>query len=281
MAKIAFFGLGRMGSGMAARLRDAGHEVRVWNRTPKDEPGFVAKIEDAAKDADAAFAMLADDAASRDVWDRALSVLPKGAFVVECSTLSHDRVLELAAQAQAKGLRFIDSPVTGLPDVAAVGKLTLFVGADKDDLDAARPLLAPLSAEIAHFGPAGAGTVFKLMINLMGAVQIAAVGEGLALAAKAGLDVGQVAAFLAKGQAASPQAVRTANYIAGGDHTTNIVFTGKLRRKDASYGVALARKLDVPARLGETAFDAYTRLVDAGLGDQNESKIVAVYEKKL
>ncbi len=281
MAKIAFFGLGRMGSGMAARLRDAGHEVRVWNRSPKDEPGFVAAIEDAAKDADAAFAMLADDAASRDVWDRALPVLPTGAFVVECSTLSHDRVLELAAQAKAKGLRYIDSPVTGLPDVAAAGKLTLFVGADQDDLDAARPLLAPLSAEIAHFGPVGAGTVYKLMINLMGAVQIAAVGEGLALAAKAGLDVAQVAAYLAKGQAASPQAVRAANRIVAGDHDRDVLFTGRLRLKDASYGAALARKLDIPARLGETACDAYSRLVDAGLGDQNETKIVAVSEKKL
>lgn len=281
MAKIAFFGLGRMGSGMAARLRGAGHEVRVWNRTPKDEPGFVAKIEDAAKDADAAFAMLADDAASRDVWDRALPVLPKGAFVVECSTLSHDRVLELAAQAKAKGLRYIDSPVTGLPDVAAAGKLTLFVGADQEDLDAARPLLAPLSAEIAHFGPVGAGTVYKLMINLMGAVQIAAVGEGLALAAKAGLDVAQVAAYLAKGQAASPQAVRAANRIVAGDHDRDVLFTGRLRLKDASYGAALARKLDIPARLGETACDVYSRLVDAGLGDQNETKIVAVSENKL
>jgi 3-hydroxyisobutyrate dehydrogenase len=281
MAKIAFFGLGRMGSGMAARLRDAGHEVRVWNRTPKNEPGFVAKIEDAAKDADAAFAMLADDAASRDVWDRALPVLPKGAFVAECSTLSHDRVLELAAQAKAKGLRYIDSPVTGLPDVAAAGKLTLFVGADQEDLDAARPLLAPLSAEIAHFGPVGAGTVYKLMINLMGAVQIAAVGEGLSLAAKAGLDVAQVAAYLAKGQAASPQAVRAANRIVAGDHDRDVLFTGRLRLKDASYGAALARKLDIPARLGETACDAYSRLVDAGLGDQNETKIVAVSENKL
>ncbi len=281
MAKIAFFGLGRMGSGMAARLRDAGHEVRVWNRSPKNEPGFVAAIEDAAKDADAAFAMLADDAASREVWDRALPVLPKGAFAIEFSTLSHDRVLELAVQAQAKGLRYIDSPVTGLPDVAAAGKLTLFVGADQEDLDAARPLLAPLSAEIAHFGPVGAGTVYKLMINLMGAVQIAAVGEGLALAAKAGLDVAQVAAYLAKGQAASPQAVRAANRIVAGDHDRDVLFTGRLRLKDASYGAALARKLDIPARLGETACDAYSRLVDAGLGDQNETKIVAVSENKL
>jgi 3-hydroxyisobutyrate dehydrogenase len=187
----------------------------------------------------------------------------------------------LAAQARALGLRYIDSPVTGLPDAAAAGKLTLFVGADAADLDAARPLLAPISTEIAHFGPVGAGTVYKLLINLMGAVQIAAVGEGMALARAAGLDLAQVAAMLAKGQAASPQAMRTANRIVADDHDRDVLFTGRLRRKDASYGVALARELGIAARLGETALDAYERLVRAGLGDVNETKIVDVPAKRL
>jgi len=279
MARIAFFGLGRMGSGMAARLAGAGHEVRAWNRTPK--PGGFPSPAEAAQGCDAAFAMLADDDASRAAWDSALPALPKGAFVVECSTLSRARVLDLAAQSRARGLRYIDSPVTGLPDAAAAGKLTLFVGADAADLDAARPLLAPISTEIAHFGPVGAGTVYKLLINLMGAVQIAAVGEGMALARAAGLDLAQVAAMLAKGQAASPQAVRAANRIVADDHDREVLFTGRLRRKDASYGVALARELGVAARLGETSLDAYERLVRAGLGDVNETKIVDVPAKRL
>lgn len=279
MARFAFFGLGRMGSGMAARLAGAGHEVRCWNRSAK--PGTFATPEEAARGCDAAFAMLADDVASRAVWDAALPALPKGAFVIECSTLSAARVRELSAQAQARGLRYIDSPVTGLPDAAAAGALTLFVGADKVDLEAARPLLAPISTEIAHFGPVGAGTVYKLLINLMGAVQIAAVGEGMALAEKAGLDLAQVAAMLAKGQSASPQAVRAANRIVAADHDRNVLFTGRLRRKDASYGVALARELGIAARLGETALDAYERLVRAGLGDVNETRIVDVPAKGL
>jgi 3-hydroxyisobutyrate dehydrogenase len=279
VARIAFLGLGRMGTGMAARLAGAGHEVRTWNRTPK--PGSFASPAEAAQGCDAAFAMLADDDASRAAWVSALPALPKGAFVVECSTLSRGRVLELAAQAGARGLRYIDSPVTGLPDAAAAGKLTLFVGADTGDLDAARPLLAPISTEIAHFGPVGAGTVYKLLINLMGAVQIAAVGEGMALAQAAGLDLGQVAAMLAKGQSASPQAVRAANRIVADDHDREVLFTGRLRRKDASYGVALARELGIAARLGETALDAYERLVRAGLGDVNETQIVSVPAKGL
>lgn len=279
MARLAFFGLGRMGAGMAARLAGAGHEVRCWNRSPK--LGTFASPAEAAQGSDAAFAMLADDDASRAVWESALPALPTGAFVVECSTLSRARVLELAAQAQARGLRYIDSPVTGLPDAAAAGKLTLFVGADKEDLDAARKLLAPISTEIAHFGPVGTGTVYKLLINLMGAVQIAAVGEGMALAEKAGLDLAQVAAMLAKGQSASPQAVRAANRIVAADHDRDVLFTGRLRRKDASYGVALARELGIAARLGETALDAYERLVRAGLGDVNETQIVSVPAKGL
>jgi 3-hydroxyisobutyrate dehydrogenase len=279
MARVAFFGLGRMGTGMAARLAGAGHQVRAWNRTAKAS-SFATPAE-AAQGCDAAFAMLADDDASRAVWACALLALPKGAFVVECSTLSRGRVLELAAHAHARGLRYIDSPVTGLPDAASAGKLTLFVGAEKDDLDAARPLLAPISTEIAHFGPVGAGTVYKLLINLMGAVQIAAVGEGMALAQAAGLDLAQVAAMLAKGQAASPQAVRAANRIVAEDHARDVLFTGRLRRKDASYGVALARELGIAARLGETALDAYERLVRAGLGDVNETQIVSVPAKGL
>lgn len=279
MARIAFLGLGRMGTGMAARLAQAGHEVRTWNRTPK--PGAFATPAEAARGCDAAFAMLADDDASRAAWEGALPVLPSGAFAIECSTLSAARVRELAGQARARGLRYIDCPVTGLPDAAAAGNLTLFVGAEAADLAAARPLLAPISTEIAHFGPVGAGTVYKLMINLMGAVQIAAVGEGMALAAKAGLDPAQVAAMLAKGQAASPQAVRAANRIVADDHDRAVSFTGRLRRKDAAYGVALARELGIAARLGETALDAYERLVRAGLGDANETQVVSVPAKNL
>jgi len=230
--------------------------------------------------AEAVFVMVSDDAASRAVWLGADGVLAgdpaADALAIECSTLSHDWVLELSAAVAAKGLRYLDCPVTGLPDAAAAGQLTLLVGGEPADVEAAEPLLRPLSVDRVHFGPVGAGTAYKLVINLMGAVQIAAAAEGMAMAERAGLDLDLVAATIAAGQAASPQVVRNTRRMVAGDHGTDVVFSGHLRRKDAAYGVRLADTLGVGAPFGQAALAGLDALVAAGLGDQNESSIIEV-----
>lgn len=287
MAHIAFIGLGRMGRGMSERLLGAGHQLAVYNRSPDKADALVdrgarraATPREAAEGALAVFVMVSDDHASREVWhgpDGVLAAdLTPDAFAVECSTLSHAWVLELADAASAKGLRYIDSPVTGLPDAAAAGRLTLLVGAEDADLEAIRPMLRPLSSDLWHFGPVGAGTTYKLIINLMGAVQIAAAAEGMAMAERAGLDLDTVARAIASGQAASPQVVRNSRRMADDDHEQNIVFPGRLRHKDVTYGVRLADALNIAAPLGRTALDGLDRLVAAGLGDRNESSIIEV-----
>jgi len=288
MARIAFFGLGGMGRGMAGRLLAAGHEVRLWNRTlermaPLVAQGGIATASPAAaaEGAEAAFSMVADDEASRRVWlaaDGALAALQPGALAIECATLSAGWVAELARAAAGRGLAYIDAPVTGLPEAAAAGRLTLLVGAEPAELARARPLLERLGSDIFHFGRVGAGTAYKLTVNLMGAVQIAGVAEGLAMAKAAGLDLAQVAEALAVGQAASPQVVRTAGRIVAGDHGESIVFSGRMRLKDASYGVALAERLDIEPALGRTAAALYRRMVEAGLGEINDSGVVRLYE---
>ncbi len=284
--KIAFFGLGRMGSGMASQLLEAGYRVTVHNRTrdkatPLLELGAVwaDTPHDAAKDATAAIAMLADDVASRAVWlseAGALAGLSRNAFVIECSTLSHDWVMDLADEAGRRGLRYIDCPVTGLPEAAAQGALTLLIGADPADLDAARPYLTPVSNRIVHFGAVGTGTAYKLMINLMGAVQIAAAAEGMALAEKAGLDLTQVAETLALGQAASPQVVRNTRIMASNDHDGQLAFTPTLRLKDADYGIRLARKFGLEVPFGNVACDAFRTMCQFGMEDDNESKVIEI-----
>jgi 3-hydroxyisobutyrate dehydrogenase len=278
---------------MAARLLGAGHDVTVHNRTPggSAERQLVAAgaraattPREAARDAQAVLVMVSDDDASRAVWQGPDGVLTAtaqpgpvpGALAIECSTLSRDRVDGLAVTTRALGLRYIDCPVTGLPGAAAAGTLTLLVGADGDDLTAARPLLAPLCASLLHFGPVGTGTTYKLIINLMGAVQIGAAAEGMALAERAGLDLDQVARAIASGQAASPQVVRTTRRIADGDHDQNVVFSGRLRRKDTDYGVRLAAALGLDAPFGRTALAGLDQLLDDGLGDLNESSIIEV-----
>lgn len=260
MAELAFLGLGRMGSGMACRLAEAGHKVAVWNRTKEraaealdagavwaDDPAL------AARGKHAVFAMLADDAAASAVWNAALPAMAPGSFAVECSTVSAPHVARVAAQAASLGVRYVDSPVTGWPNQARDGTLTLLVGARAADLEALAPVLAPLATTIRHFGPVGTGTAYKLMVNLMGAVQIAALAEGLALAARLGLDPKTVGEALAAGAAASPQVVANIARMLAVDSDMPPQFTTALRHKDAAYGLALAQQAGIAAPLGAAA----------------------------
>jgi len=289
--RVAFLGLGRMGIGMAGRLLEAGFEVSVYNRTadkaaPLVERGarMAGSPAAAAEGAGAAIAMVADDAASRAVWlgdDGALSVLAPGAFVIECSTLSHGWVMELGTEAGDRGLRYIDCPVTGLADTAAAGTLTLLVGAGTDDLAAADPYLAPLCERIFRFGPVGSGTAYKLMINLMGAVQIAAAAEGMAIAEKAGLDLEAVADAIAVGQAASPQVVRNTRKMAEGKHDTDVTFTPPLRLKDASYGVEMAQDLGLSTPFGSAACETFRVLCELDYETEDESVVIEMARKNL
>lgn len=287
MVAIAFVGLGRMGRGMAGRLVAAGHDVVVNNRTPGKASALLAagalwadSPREAADGVDAVVVMVSDDAASRSVWQGPAGVLAgqpaPGALAIECSTLSQDWVLELARSAQNMGMRYLDAPVTGLPSAAEAGELTLLLGGETEVVESAEPLLAAVSTARLHFGPVGAGTAYKLIVNLMGAVQIAGVAEGLAMAERAGLDLAQVAAAIAGGQAASPQVVRTSRQMVAGSHANEVVFPGRLRRKDADYGVRLADALGVGAPLGRAALAGLDALVALDLGEVNESAVIEV-----
>jgi 3-hydroxyisobutyrate dehydrogenase len=287
MARIAFVGLGRMGRGMAGRLLGAGHDLVVVNRTPGRADDLVARgarradsPREAVAGTDAVVVMVSDDEASRSVWLGPSGVLAghpaPGTLALDCSTLSHDWLLELAGATGRSGLRFLDCPVTGLPDAAAAGELTLLVGADPGDLAAAQSLLEPMSKAVLHFGPVGTGNAYKLAINLMGAVQIAAAAELLAIAQEAGLDLEQVADAVATSQAASPQVVRNTRRMVATTHHDDVVFSGRLRRKDTAYGVALAEGLGVDAAFGRVALARLDELLAAGLGELNESAVVEV-----
>jgi 3-hydroxyisobutyrate dehydrogenase len=276
-----------MGLGMATRLLAAGHQLSIYNRTAARAESLACQgaiLFDTPKDAcegvDAVISMVADDVASRTVWlerDGILAAkLRTNAFAVECSTLSHDWVMQLATQAKGRGLRYIDAPVTGLPDAAASGSLTLLVGASVDDLKAVSGILDAFSGRIIRFGPIGAGTAYKLIINMIGAVQIASAAEGLAIAERAGLDIAAVADAIATSQAASPQVVRNTHRMVAAEHDHNIVFSSALRLKDVEYALRFARKLGIGSPFGELAERTYRRLCELGHSQVNESKVIDV-----
>src|ERR1700688_5023057 len=288
MARVAFIGLGRMGHGMAGRYLDAGFDVAVWNRSRAKAEDLIARgarwatsPEDAAIDADAVVTMVADDAASRAVWltkDGAGATMKAGSIAIECSTVSHEHALYLARELRSRGLIYIDCPVTGLPDAAASGKLTLLVGAEPADLERARPFLVPLSSTIRHFGAVGSGTVYKLINNLMGAIQIAGIAEGLAIAEQAGLDMKLVLEAVETGVAASPQVIRHSKRMVARNFS-GATFTAALRHKDAAYAVALAESLLSAAPImGRAAVQAYDR-AKAYAPDDDEGKMIEIVSR--
>ena len=288
MTRVAFIGLGRMGHGMAGRYLDAGFTVTVWNRSKAKAENLIARgaqwatsPEDAAIDADAVVTMVADDAASRAVWlskDGAATTMKAGTLAIECSTVSYQHALDMAHELRGRGLIYIDSPVTGLPDAAAAGKLTLLVGAEASDLDKARPYLVPLSSTIRHFGAVGSGTVYKLINNLMGAIQIAGIAEGLAIAEQAGLDMKLVLEAVETGVAASPQVIRHSKRMAARNFD-GATFTSALRHKDAAYAVALAESLlSATPIMGRAAVEAYDR-AKAYAPDGDEGKMIEIVSK--
>jgi 3-hydroxyisobutyrate dehydrogenase-like beta-hydroxyacid dehydrogenase len=288
MKRVAFIGLGRMGHGMAGRYLDAGFTVAVWNRSKAKADDLMARgarwatsPEDAAIDADAVVTMVADDEASRAVWltkDGAAATMKAGTIAIECSTVSYRHAIDLARELNGRGLIYIDSPVTGLPDAAASGKLTLLVGADPADLETARPFLDPIGSTIRHFGAVGTGTVYKLINNLMGAIQIAGIAEGLAIAEQAGLDMKLVLEAIETGVAASPQVIRHSKRMAARNFS-GATFTAALRHKDAAYAVALAESLlcDAPL-MGHAAVEAYAR-AKAVAPDDDEGKMIEIVSR--
>jgi 3-hydroxyisobutyrate dehydrogenase len=285
MARVAFIGLGRMGHGMAGRYLDAGFAVSIWNRSKAKADDLTARgahwatsPEDAAIDADAVVTMVADDAASREVWltrDGAAATMKAGTIAIECSTVSYQHALDMARELRGRGLIYIDSPVTGLPDAAAAGTLTLLVGAEPADLERARPFLAPIGTTIRHFGPVGSGTVYKLINNLMGAIQIAGLAEGLAIAEQAGLDMKLVLEAVETGVAASPQVIRHSRRMAERNFA-GATFTAALRHKDAAYAVALAESLlAAPPIVSRATVEAYDR-AKAYAPDEDEGKLIEI-----
>ena len=287
MTRVAFIGLGRMGHGMAGRYLEAGFKVAVWNRSKAKAEDLIARgaqwatsPEDAAIDADAVVTMVADDEASRAVWlgnDGAAKTAKAGTLAIECSTVSYRHALDMARELRGRGLVYIDCPVTGLPEAAAAGKLTLLVGADAADLDKARPYLAPLSTTIRHFGAVGTGTVYKLINNLMGAVQIASLAEGIAIAEQAGLDMKLVAEAMATGAVASPQVIRHSKRMVERDFS-GASFTAALRRKDAAYAVTLAETLLPGVPVGRAALAVYDKAT-AHAADDDEGKMIEIVSR--
>ncbi len=264
---VSVLGLGAMGSRMAQRLLDAGHSVTVWNRTTRDLEG--ATTADSPKNAvsasDVVISMLRDDDASRSVWNDALPGLSPGTLVLEMSTLTPNRARVLGASVLEAGGRFLDAPVVGTRPHVEAGTLTVLVGGDISDLEAARPVLEVFASTIRHVGPVGTGMAAKLAVNALFAVQAGAVAEMLAALEVEGIAPSDAAELLASMPTASPAAVRLGTLMAEGATAPN--FPIELVAKDLGYAVSLIEDVGARGHVVTGAANAFLEADRAGLGD--------------
>jgi 3-hydroxyisobutyrate dehydrogenase len=205
--------------------------------------------------------------------DGALAGAEPGAVLIECSTLSIAWVRELAALAAARGLEFLDSPVSGSKDAAEAGELKLMVGGDAAALERARPALDAISQRISHFGPTGAGAVIKLVNNMMGAVQTVALAEGLLLAERAGLDMAEVVPFIINGAPGSPIVKGKAARMVARDYE-DTQFALKWMHKDAGYALRAADEHGVPMPTLAASREVYRLARNLGLDDADFAAVV-------
>lgn len=283
MNKVALLGLGIMGGGMAQNLLKAGFGLSVYNRTAAKAAPLAAQgarvaatPRAAAEGAEVVIAMVGDDTASRAMWlgeDGALAGAGADAVLVECSTLSLEWVRELAGLAAERGCAFLDSPVTGSKDAAASAQLKLLVGGGAAALERARPALEAISQQIIHFGPNGAGATAKLINNLMGGIQTAALAEGLRLGEQAGMDLGQVAELIAGGAPGSPIVKgKLPAMVARSYADTN--FALKWMHKDMTYALRAADELGVPMPTLASARELYRMARAAGHDDEDFASVI-------
>ncbi|MEM7112105.1 MAG: NAD(P)-dependent oxidoreductase [Chloroflexota bacterium] len=195
MTKIGYIGLGNMGGPMVVNLVRAGYEVVAFDLVPSKIDAVVAKGamagesgEAVAAQADVLFTSLPEPRHVKTAVPPLLQVMKPGSIWVDLTTNDRDLVLELAQQANARGVSVVEAPVTGAVDGARLGKLTFFVGGDEETVGKIRPFLDIMGKPILC-GPLGTGNVVKLITNQIWFINAAAVGEGLVLGKKAGVDL--------------------------------------------------------------------------------------------
>ncbi|UXH79292.1 NAD(P)-dependent oxidoreductase [Roseateles amylovorans] len=214
--RVAFLGLGVMGFPMAGHLARAGHQVTVYNRTAAKAQAWVAEFggasaatpREAAQGAALVFACVGNDADLRSVVlgdDGAFAGMAAGAVFVDHTTASAEIARELHAQAQQRGLHFVDAPVSGGQAGAVNGALTVMCGGDEAPFERARPLALHFGKAVTRIGDAGAGQLAKMVNQICIAGIVQGLSEAIAFGQKSGLPMSLVLDVIGKGAAQSWQ----------------------------------------------------------------------------
>ena len=271
MTTIGFIGLGAMGSRIAGRLLASGHQVYGTNRTAAKAAELRAAgliwretPREVAAEADVLFSMVADDAALAAIAsgpDGLLAGLRPGAVYADMSTVSPQASRDLAGQVRGRGADMLDTPVSGSVPAAANGTLAIMAGGREEAFHRLEPLLRQLGRTVSHVGGNGQGLTLKLAINVSLAAQTLALGEGLLLAERSGIDPKLALDVMATSSIGSPALQARGPLML--DLPDQAWFDVALMHKDIRLALDSGRAAGVPlpsARLADRMLDTAARL---------------------
>jgi 3-hydroxyisobutyrate dehydrogenase-like beta-hydroxyacid dehydrogenase len=287
--RVAFLGLGIMGSRMAANVSGAGFELTVWNRTAEKAERFCAENPgtthsatpaEAAAEAELVITMVVDGAQVESVLldephGAALGAKP-GTLFVDCSTIGPAATREIAGRLGEHELALIDAPVTGSSPKAADGTLTIMVGGTDGEFERAKPVLDAMGELIVHAGPLGHGQLVKLINNAVAAANAATLGQALVVAAKAGADLDALTTVMAAGAGASTMLSLKARPMREHDYSTLFKLDHML--KDVRLCLEEAQAAGVPFEFAALAGQILVAANGRGLGDADFAALIEVVE---
>jgi 3-hydroxyisobutyrate dehydrogenase len=285
--KIAFIGLGNMGGGMAANLVKAGHAVNAFDlsadalaRAQENGCATFASVRDAVDGVDAVVSMLpngkiVDSVFATDVLGHA----PKGAILLDCSTIDVDTARKVTTDAVAAGYDMVDAPVSGGIAAANGGTLTFMVGGTDTAFARAEPILSAMGKAVIHAGGSGAGQAAKICNNMLLGASMIATCETFAMAEKLGLDL---QTFYDISSKASGQNWSMTSYCpvpgvgptSPADNEYQGGFATALMLKDLKLAMEAAQSVNADVPMGTRAAELYAQFDAAGKGGMDFSAII-------
>jgi 3-hydroxyisobutyrate dehydrogenase-like beta-hydroxyacid dehydrogenase len=285
---VAVLGLGIMGEPMARNLMKAGFSLRVWNRTASradalvKEGAFQARTPaEAAAAAEFILIMVADPPALEAVLHAPGGVMEgmtKGAMLLNTGTQAISQIEAAAGECSARGVEFLDAPVTGSRGGAVEGTLTFMVGGEKRALDRSLPVLEKMGRTVLHVGKAGDGTRAKLVLNLIQSGMLAVLAEGLALGKLLGLSPAEMLRVLEHSAGNAPLFRFKGPLLLKRDFSTH--FSLKLMDKDVALALQEAASRHAGLAAGEAVGSLFQAAMKAGFGEEDFLSIARIVESR-
>ena len=281
--RVAFLGLGIMGRPMAANLVKAGHDVTVWNRTPREALSrtvTAATPRQAAAAAEVVWMCVSDTAAVEQILfgpDGVEGALQDGMIVVDSSTIAPAATREFAERIRARGADYVDAPVTGSKIGAESGQLIFIAGGREQTITRLQPLFSSMGKAVKHMGGTSMGQASKIAMNLMIALIYQGFAEAFTLATRLGVGSERLIDLIQATMVRSGVVDYKAPFVLRRDFSPN--FPLRLMHKDIHLMLDAARDVRVKLPALETVDEIYEIAIEEGAADLDYAATLSLLEK--